>query len=135
VVDIVNQLKYTYDPSDISHASNSQPQAQIVRITGINRATIQGSFLIVVRAEIDGVERVVGTESVLSRWKVSGCANCQTHLNVKAFVPLVALDEKALSTVKVGLHMREKRIDDINNTPMGRGWRLGNLKPMEALQN
>jgi hypothetical protein len=70
-----------------------------------------------------------GTESVLSRWKVSGCANWQQHLGVKAYVPLVGLDRAALSTVHVGLHGHGKSVDDINNDrSVGSGWRLGDME-------
>jgi tyrosinase len=33
---------------------------------------------------IDGKRHHLGTEAVLSRWHVEGCANCQTHLRVRA---------------------------------------------------
>ncbi|RYP57733.1 hypothetical protein DL770_010596 [Monosporascus sp. CRB-9-2] len=102
---------------------------QVVRVSGVNRATLAGSFVLVVRAVVNGEDRVVGTESVLSRWKVSGCANCQEHLGVKAFVPLVGLDVKALSTIRVGLHARGKRVDDLNNDrSTGGSWRIGNME-------
>jgi len=84
--------------------------------------------VLVVRAVVNGEDCVVGTESVLSRWKVSGCANCQNHLGVKAFLPLVGLDDKALATVRVGMHGRAKRIDDLNGDPnVGGSWRLGKM--------
>jgi len=100
----------------------------VVRVSGVNRAAVPGSFVLVVRAVVNGEDCVVGTESVLSRWKVSGCANCQNHLGVKAFLPLVGLDDKALATVRVGMHGRAKRIDDLNGDPnVGGSWRLGKM--------
>lgn len=52
--------------------------------------------------------QLVGVESVLSRWHTSGCANCQSHLNVKAFVPLhgLGLEEAGKADIKVGTVMR-----------------------------
>ncbi|KAI3317253.1 tyrosinase [Xylariaceae sp. AK1471] len=110
-------------------AGDEEPSVHVVRVAGVNRAALAGSFALVVRAVVNGKDSIVGTESVLSRWKVSGCANCQQHLGVKAYVPLVGLDSDALSTVRVGLHARGKTVDDINtDRGIGGGWRLGNME-------
>jgi tyrosinase len=50
--------------------------------------THQGSFMISAYATIEGERDNLGTEAVLSRWNVQGCANCQTHLETKAFIGL-----------------------------------------------
>ncbi len=55
-----------------------------MHISGINKAALKGSFVIAAFAKIDGKEHLIGRQSVLSRWAISGCANCQTHLEVKA---------------------------------------------------
>jgi tyrosinase len=60
----------------------------MVTVRGINRARIAGSFLISVFAHIDGKKQHIGTEGVLSRWHVEGCANCQTHLEARASIGL-----------------------------------------------
>ena len=69
-------------------------------MSGINRGRIRGSFLITAIADVDGEQHVIGTEAVLSRWHVEGCANCQTHLQAGATFPLHVLgddiDESAL---------------------------------------
>ncbi|KAI8635668.1 tyrosinase [Xylariaceae sp. FL1651] len=110
-------------------ARDPGPSVRVVRVAGVNRAALAGSFALVVRAVVNGRDSIVGTESVLSRWKVSGCANCQQHLGVKAYVPLVGLDSDALSTVRVGLHARGKTVDDINtDRGIGGGWRIGNME-------
>jgi tyrosinase len=44
---------------------------------------------------------LVGFESFLSRWHVSGCANCMTHLNVKTFVTLHGVRDDELNDPKV----------------------------------
>ncbi|EFX00015.1 tyrosinase [Grosmannia clavigera kw1407] len=107
----------------------------VVRISGVNRATIKGSFVLVARATIDGQECVVGTESVLSRWGQSGCANCQSHLGVKAFVPLFGLDHKVLHTVRVGLHGHETSVDNLNSSSgIKGGWRLGKMGTPHGIQ-
>jgi len=53
-------------------------------VSGINRAPIRGSFLVSVFGNVGGERVHLGTEAVLSRWNVQYCANCQTHLEVKA---------------------------------------------------
>jgi tyrosinase len=70
-----------------------KPPAPTLRITGANRAQIAGSFYISTWMD----EAMLDIHPVLSRWHVSGCANCQTHLNVKTFVslPQGVTDEKA----------------------------------------
>jgi hypothetical protein len=37
---------------------------------------------------VSGAKRPIAFESVLSCWHTQGCAHCQNHLAVKAFVPL-----------------------------------------------
>ncbi|KAJ9638430.1 hypothetical protein H2199_007119 [Coniosporium tulheliwenetii] len=112
VVDIENTLKYTY-----ASPPHSQPNAPLLgaprapapptlRVSGLNRAAISGSFVLSVYATLEGntTPQLVGVESVLSRWHTSGCANCQNHLNVKAFVPLHGLthEEAQKAEIRVG---------------------------------
>jgi len=55
----------------------------------VNRGAIGGSFVIATyKQEKDGKKTLLGYESILNRWHTSGCANCQTHLKVKVFIPL-----------------------------------------------
>ena len=68
--------------------------------------------MVVVRTEVNGDEKIVGIESVLSRWRVSGCANCQTHLNVKAFITLIGLTMGGVEpAIQVGVQTRKKASD------------------------
>lgn len=100
VINIETQLNYTYprlsenDPLHPSEPLLGSPPASsppTLRISGVNRGAISGSFVLSIYATLEGQTRLVGVESVLSRWHISGCANCQTHLNVKTFVPLHGL--------------------------------------------
>jgi tyrosinase len=97
-IDIESQLGYTYGPGSLDElaapaaasfaavpAGNS---SKVVKVSGLNRASIRGSFVIAVFAVVDGQRYRIGTTGVLSRWNVSGCANCQTHLETKAFASL-----------------------------------------------
>jgi hypothetical protein len=67
-----------------------------LRIDGLNRASFAGSFAVHVVATIrtgegdDAKEEklVVASDGVLSRWNVGGCANCQTHMAYRAYLPL-----------------------------------------------
>jgi tyrosinase len=79
----------------------------IVRISGINRGTIAGSFALAVshNFEDSSEPKVKAIESVLSRWHVQGCANCQNHLNITAFVPLPELPQDP--GLAVHLHTRD----------------------------
>jgi tyrosinase len=88
VVNIKN-LGYDYKMPDFDEPVAAVPTPHI-RISGINRASIGGSFFVSAWAFKSNAEplQLVGIEPVLSRWHVSGCANCSNHLEVKAFFPL-----------------------------------------------
>jgi tyrosinase len=123
-IDIESQLGYTYGPGsldDLSAADASQLAAtqlaavpagnsnKVVKVSGLNRAAIRGSFVIAVFAVVDGQRYRVAIDGVLSRWNVTGCANCQTHLQTKAFASLrefkAETAEKAAIVVEV--HTRD----------------------------
>lgn len=92
-INIERQLGYTYGPGSLeapSAVAALQPTAstKVIRVSGINRGRIRGSFLISAYAVIGGKRLHVGTDAILSRWNVEGCANCQTHLETKAFFGL-----------------------------------------------
>jgi len=114
-VNIEKQLGYTYGPGSLQAtkpAAEAGP-TRMVTVRGINRARIRGSFLISVFAHIGGKKRHVGSEGVLSRWHVEGCANCQTHLEARASIPLRgALARQADSTkFEVEVRTRDGRLD------------------------
>jgi tyrosinase len=87
-INIETQLGYTYAPGSLQEPAalkaEAAPATKVVHVTGVNRAAIRGSFLVSVFANIGDQRIHVGTEAVLSRWSVQSCANCQTHLEVKA---------------------------------------------------
>ena len=95
--DIERQLGYTYaggsldGPAGVTAAQPAASGEPRVHVSGINRTSISGSFLITAFAEIDGERTPIGSEAVLSRWHVDGCANCQTHLLAGATFPLHGL--------------------------------------------
>lgn len=88
-INIENQLGYTYSPGSLENLPAPELLAtdnstKVVHISGINRAPIKGSFIVAAYAIIDRKKYLIGINSVLSRWAVAGCANCQTHLEVKS---------------------------------------------------
>jgi tyrosinase len=94
-INIEKQLGLTYSEGSLGggndrpgRAAAPGPPAWVVAVHGINRGPIRGSFLVSVFGNIGGQRVRLGTEAVFSRWDVQGCANCQTHLETKSFVPV-----------------------------------------------
>ncbi|WP_163864038.1 tyrosinase family protein [Myxococcus eversor] len=112
-INIERQLGFTYskgsleDPAELERMTLKAGRGtQALHVTGINRAPIRGSFLVSAFANIGGKRHHVGTRAVLSRWNVSGCANCQTHLEVQAFFGLHAFPEKLLQGATYEVEIR-----------------------------
>jgi tyrosinase len=106
-INVEAQLGYTY--TDGSLQDGSQPEllaadrsAKVVHVSGINRAPIKGSFVVAAYATIDGRTYLLGINSVLSRWAVAGCANCQTHLDVKSAFSLRDFSEASIARAAFG---------------------------------
>lgn len=114
-VNIETQLGYTYGPGSLEdHAMFAalrpdEDASRMVRIGGIDRGKIRGSFLISAFAHVDGQRQHLGTEAVLSRWHVDGCANCQTHLEAKATISLHGMQAAAVPDhqIEVEVHTRD----------------------------
>src|SRR5262245_20407900 len=130
-INIEKQLGFHYGPGSLeaeARPAAAAPSAvggrnRVVAVTGINRAPIRGSFLVSVFGNVGGERVHLGTEAVLSRWNVRYCANCQTHLEVKAFVnvqpsshaAIAAASEDALrnaASYDVEIHTRDRGITD-----------------------
>lgn len=128
-INIEKQLGITYAVGslDLSLENNllkeEQEAGKLIKVSGINRAPIKGSFLISAFATIDGKKQHLGTEAVLSRWNSQYCANCQTHLEVKAFFKLPVLKETSknrlkasVNSVEIEIHGRDGMLSGNNNT-------------------
>lgn len=95
------QLGIVYSPGSLQEVPETKlaaaPNLRNVHISGLSRAPIQGSFVIEVYADVEGngEKELIGYESVLSRWNVMRCVNCQTHLEVKASFPLLLAENAA----------------------------------------
>lgn len=123
---IETQLGYTYGPGSLEPDSRAPQQADPARsssaraderrlhVAGIDRSRIHGSFLIDAFAEVDGQRTHLGSEAVLSRWHVGGCANCQTHLLAGASFPLHGLKPHHLAedALKVEVRTRHGLLGD-----------------------
>jgi hypothetical protein len=96
-----------------------------LRIPNINRGNIAGSLFISTWAN----NELVDVEPVLSRWHVQGCENCQTHLNMRTFVPLYGWtnEEAKKAKFKVQLHTRDHMQGEDKFKPQ-RGLDKGPLK-------
>lgn len=116
VINIETQLGYTYSSGSLEDSLHTdllyaESPAPVIRISRINKAPVRGSFTISAFATVNGEKKHIGTEAVLSRWSVVGCANCQTHLEVKAFFPLHGIantaEEVSENQIHVEIHGRE----------------------------
>lgn len=112
-INIEKQLGYTYGPGSLDdHAAAAAlaeaPSTKAVRVTGLNRARIRGSFLISAYATIGGKKVHLGTRAVLSRWNVRGCLNCQTHLETKAAISLHGIPDASIKTDSVEVRVRTR---------------------------
>ncbi len=113
-INIEKQLGYTYSHGSLEeqpeHVALQQGESnKVIRVSGINRAPIRGSFLVSAFANIGGKKYHLGTEAVLSRWNVQYCVNCQTHLEVKAFIGLHGFREELIEDTEyeIEIHTRD----------------------------
>jgi tyrosinase len=110
VINIERQCGYTYGPGSLETqllltAEAADADSRIVAVEGVNRGRIRGSFLISAFATVDGEKRHLGTEAVLSRWHVEGCANCQNHLQARAYIGVAGPLGKALDSSSISVEV------------------------------
>lgn len=122
-INIESQLNYTYSDGSLSQndvaaaaraarAADSKRSDLHLYISGLSRGGIKGSFIVGVYAtKGDDTRYLVGYQSVLSRWDVGGCANCQAHLGISGVVSLNQYTEEEVSGMKFHLEIfgREKQ--------------------------
>jgi tyrosinase len=96
-INIETQLGFTYSTGSLGEEPPHQPEqapsstapapapANVVVVSGIDRARYRGSFLVSIFGDVNGSRVHLGTQAVLSRWNVENCANCQTHLEAQAY--------------------------------------------------
>ncbi|KAH7193969.1 putative tyrosinase [Fusarium flagelliforme] len=128
--DVVNPLSLGYTYVYDSHTPNrlndgnsdlyiphEQEAVPVIEVSNVNRASIGGSFLINVYDQTTGT--LVGTEAVLSRWHVSGCANCQNHLDVRTHIPLHGYSKADAEKGSFEVLLQSRNPVDANRLNMG----------------
>ncbi len=92
VINTETQLGVTYSNGSLATSRITKLQTMAItkklQVSGINREQIRGSFLVLAYADVNGKEIFLGRHSVLSRWNVANCENCQNSLDVEAFFNL-----------------------------------------------
>lgn len=131
-INIETQLGYTYGPGSMDDHANllsarkeEDFPSRTIKVSKINKAPVKGSFTVSAFMNVNGEKLHLGTEAILSRWNSQFCANCQTHLEVKAFFNLPVIENKLFSAlnedpydhVEIEIHGRDGFINgtDKNN--------------------
>lgn len=105
-INIEKQLGYTYSVGSLENlpmkraALTDDKPPKKLQVSGINRALFKGSFVINAYALVGDRRIFLGNFPVLSRWNVTGCANCQTHLGVQTTFSLEKLNDKEIEKAK-----------------------------------
>lgn len=115
-INIESQLGYTYSKGSLESFDSKLAQEEdntaykLIKVSNVNRAPIKGSFMISAYLMVDGEKKHLGTEAVLSRWNSQYCANCQTHIEARAFFKLPISDKSLLKRASA-----EATEDDLYN--------------------
>ncbi len=113
VFNIEKQLGFTYDNLSLDNTdgmaktlkaiavAKAKPAPvhksnKVLIVDGINRAKINGSFVVLAYATINGNRYYLGSHAVLSRWRVVACKNCMINLEVTAIFSLYRFSESEL---------------------------------------
>jgi tyrosinase len=118
-INIEKQLGYAYGPGSLESSpalaatAAAAGSTRTVSVRGINRARIRGSFLISAFTNVGGKRQHLGTEAVLSRWHVEGCANCQTHLEARAAISTRALGAAAAALAPEQIEVQVRTRDGV----------------------
>ncbi|EKE72416.1 tyrosinase family protein [Gallaecimonas xiamenensis] len=112
-INIEKQLGVTYSPGSLvakklRFASLAEKSVKKLRVYGINRDLFSGSFVISAYAVIHGKRHFLGYQSILSRWNVKHCQNCQTHLGVEAFFDLSDLSEEEIKAADFQVEIQHR---------------------------
>lgn len=117
VINIQNQLGFTYSDGSLSKlqlkSTTTVENTKKLMVSGVNREQIRGSFIILAYADIDGKEIFIGSHSVLSRWNVANCENCQSSLDIEAFFNLNdKLTDEQISKAKFRAEIKGRQLKD-----------------------
>lgn len=121
-INIERQLGITYSQGSLAPgmeitaveglAAGEKTAGKKLKVSGINRNLFKGSFIVQAYVTIDGERALLGSNSVLSRWNVENCENCQAHLVVDSFFDLSGLsgDEFSKATFDVEIRHRGDKL-------------------------
>lgn len=88
-INIETDLGYRYGPGSLEDlpapTKNAAPRRPVIKVSG-NRAKIHGSFVISAFGNSNGGTVHLGSQGIFNRWNVDACTNCQSRLEVKAFI-------------------------------------------------
>ncbi|WP_406664333.1 tyrosinase family protein [Gallaecimonas sp. GXIMD1310] len=109
-----SQLGVTYSAGSLASgqrlfAKTAKAEQPLLRVWGIDRSLLSGSFVISAYADVGGKQIPLGHHTVLSRWNVKHCKNCQTHLGVEAFFDLSDLSADELSKATFSVHINHRQ--------------------------
>ena len=133
VTNIESQLGYMYEmPPAFLHTLPPRQTAEVsASIKGINKNEIAGSHQLVVYAKFPGDKnrKIVAVESVLSRWHVSGCKNCQSTQDVQRHALLHGIKNEDLESGNV-----EVSVEVVTRSETHRRGKLGATAPTPRLE-
>lgn len=105
-INIEKQLGYTYSDGSLQEPPKPELIAsgfskKKLSLKGLNRSLFKGSFVVRAYASVKDKNNkttyhYLGHQSFLSRWNVTLCANCQTHLDVPAHFDLGSIPEDVI---------------------------------------
>lgn len=114
-INIETQLGFTYsagsvpeEPTPLQESEGMEMSTKKLAVTGINRGQIAGSFVISAFATVNEKKVYLGHESVLSRWNVSDCANCQAHLELRAHFDLGSLTAEEVQNAEYSIKIQHR---------------------------
>lgn len=115
VINIERQLGMTYSKGSLDEEApaylgqslyRSGNSTKTVKVSRLNRLPIRGSFMVSAFARLGEERYHLGTEAILSRWSVQFCANCQAHLEVKAFFGLHGMDKETAEKASIEIEVQ-----------------------------
>ena len=120
-INIEKKFGFTYSDGSIPKQRSpnqipNNPSSKKLMVRGIDRSLFSGSFLLGAFAKVERVDQepeeyYLGNYSVLSRWNVSLCANCQTHLEVIAHFDLSIMPEDDVSSAQFRLEIKHRQTE------------------------
>ena len=110
-INIEKQFGITYSPGSLAElnlAEAAVKPSRKLQVSGINRSLLRGSFVLDAFLNTGGQRYFLGSHSVLSRWNVLNCNNCQSHLGVVAFFDLSEFTDSEIDSGEFDVKIRHR---------------------------